>query len=72
MVLCVCQSVTDREVEAAIRGGARSLSDVSRACGAGNDCGCCLELIERHLDQACSGSCADCPRRAPELRSAAL
>ena len=72
MILCICQSVTDRDVEAAIQDGARSLADVSRACGAGNDCGCCRGMIEQRLDSACGGSCADCPRREHELASAAL
>ena len=72
MVLCICQSVTDREVDAAIREGARSLAEVSRACGAGTDCGCCQGVIEQRLERACSGACADCPRQRPELASAAL
>jgi bacterioferritin-associated ferredoxin len=72
VILCVCQSVTDREVEAAIREGARSLSDVSDACGAGSDCGGCRRAIEQRLDGPFGGSCADCPRREHELASAAL
>ena len=71
MILCVCQSVTDREVEAAIRNGARSLSDVSRACGAGTDCGCCQGVLEQRLEKSCGNGCADCPRRPPALASAA-
>ena len=71
MVLCICQSVTDAEVDAAIRSGAHSLADVSRACGAGTDCGCCRQSIERRIDRACSGNCADCPRREPELERVA-
>jgi bacterioferritin-associated ferredoxin len=72
MVLCICQSVTDREVDAAIREGARSVAAVTRACGAARDCGCCRSAIERRLERACEGACADCPRRTPELASAAL
>jgi bacterioferritin-associated ferredoxin len=72
VVLCICQSVTEREVDAAIRDGARSLADVSRACGAGKDCGCCRGVIEQRLDRACGNSCADCPRRERELASAAF
>ena len=71
MVLCICQSVTDREVDAAIRDGARSLADVSSACGAGTDCGCCRAAIEQRLEGACGGACANCPRRPAELASAA-
>jgi bacterioferritin-associated ferredoxin len=71
VILCICQSVTDREVDAAIEDGARSLADVSRACGAGTDCGCCRGAIEQRVQRACSGSCSDCPRRSGELASAA-
>jgi len=72
MILCICQAVTDREIDAAIRNGAHSLADVSRACGAGGDCGCCRGSIEQRIERAGSGNRADCPRRQPELASAAL
>jgi bacterioferritin-associated ferredoxin len=72
VILCICQSVSDREVDAAIRAGARSVAAVSRACGAGMDCGCCRTTIERRIDRTCDNDCADCPRREPELASAAL
>jgi len=72
VILCVCQSVTDREVDAAIREGARSLAEIARACGAGTDCGCCTRVIEQRIDGACAGDCSICPRTQPELASAAL
>ena len=71
VILCICQSVSDREVDAAIRAGANSVAAVSRACGAGTDCGCCRRTIERRIDRACGNACADCPRREPELEHAA-
>ncbi len=72
MILCICQSVTDRDVDAAIRGGARSVAAVTRACGAARDCGGCRPAIERRIESAGESACADCPLRAPELASAAL
>ena len=72
MILCVCQSVTDREVDAAIREGARSLAEVSRACGAAADCGCCARMIEKRIDSVCPRDCSICPRGEAELASAAL
>jgi len=64
MVLCICQAVTDREVDAAIHAGARSLDEVAAHCGAGADCGCCREAIEEKLasDRPCGRGCKDCPR----------
>jgi bacterioferritin-associated ferredoxin len=65
MVLCICRSLTDREVDAAIQDGARSLTEVAEACGAGTDCGSCLQAIEARLSQdgpaPCGKRCADCP-----------
>lgn len=74
MVLCICRSVTDREVDAAIGAGARSLGEVARASGAGTDCGCCTSAIEQRLERAtgCRNDCANCPRQAPAVASAAL
>ena len=46
MYVCVCNAVTEREVGEAIDGGARTRSEVTRACGAGGDCGSCHKQIE--------------------------
>ena len=66
MVLCICQAITDREVDAAIRAGARSLAEVEARCGAGGDCGCCREAIEERIatgsERPCGKGCKDCPR----------
>ena len=72
MVLCICQAVTDREVDAAIVQGARSVAAVRRACGASNGCGCCVTAIERRIERTCKNDCSDCPRRSAELASASL
>jgi bacterioferritin-associated ferredoxin len=74
MVLCICRSVTDREIDAAIREGARSLGEVARASGAGTDCGCCTRAIEQRLERAatCTNDCANCPRQMAAVASAAL
>ena len=73
MVLCICQAVSDKEVEAAIRAGARSLDDIGERCGAGTDCGCCREAIEERLatdvERPCAGGCRDCPRTAAPVPS---
>jgi bacterioferritin-associated ferredoxin len=59
MILCVCQAVTDREVDAAVRGGAQSVDAVAACCGAGTDCGACRDAIQERIENACSA----CPRR---------
>jgi bacterioferritin-associated ferredoxin len=63
--------VSERDVDAAIRGGARSLDEVASACGgAGTDCGTCRGEIEERLGQRCTGRCADCSRNVATLASA--
>jgi bacterioferritin-associated ferredoxin len=51
MYVCVCKAVTDREVEQAIDAGACTVADVTRACGAGGDCGACRGMIDDMLEE---------------------
>jgi bacterioferritin-associated ferredoxin len=68
MYVCVCLAVTQAEVEAAIQGGATTRREVTRACGAGGDCGACHgmieSMIEDHLEanEANGGSLGEGPR----------
>ncbi|MDP2334593.1 MAG: hypothetical protein Q8M19_28275 [Reyranella sp.] len=41
MYLCICQAIRERDVDAAVRAGARKPSDVFRACGKSPQCGTC-------------------------------
>jgi bacterioferritin-associated ferredoxin len=60
MYVCVCRAVCDREVESVIDAGASTVDDVTKACGAGSDCGAChREIADRlarrvELDVACT------------------
>jgi len=45
MYVCICAAVTDDEVRASIRDGARTVDDVGDACGAGTGCGTCHDRI---------------------------
>jgi bacterioferritin-associated ferredoxin len=47
VIVCHCRVVTDRAVGDAVRDGARSLSGVCRATGAGQDCGACVFSLKR-------------------------
>ena len=64
MILCVCQAVTDGEIDSAIQGGARSAEEIAVRCGAGNECGGCVDAIEERIagSAPCGNRCADCPR----------
>ncbi len=48
MIVCLCHPTSDRDVDAIIDDGARTVEEISRRCGAGTGCGACLgELHER-------------------------
>jgi len=49
MIVCHCENVSHREVDAAIAAGARSVSDIARACGAGTCCGGCVGTLKQRL-----------------------
>ena len=48
MYICICQAIREREVDAAVRAGARRPVDVFRACGKAPQCGsCACDMRER-------------------------
>jgi bacterioferritin-associated ferredoxin len=55
MIVCHCQSVSDRAIRNAVRDGARCRSSVARACAAGRSCGGCTlaidEIVRSELEQ---------------------
>jgi bacterioferritin-associated ferredoxin len=69
MLVCVCRGVSDREVREALAGGASTLRDLGRACGAGVECGSChnllRSLIRAHTQQKAQAGASDPP--APAL-----
>ena len=42
MIVCVCKAVSDRQIRAAVKGGADCLRDLTRDLGVGTCCGKCL------------------------------
>jgi len=46
MIVCQCGVVSDRSIDAALAEGARSVSAVCRATGAGQDCGSCIFAVK--------------------------
>jgi len=43
--VCVCNEVSEREIIAALKKGARSTSDIQKFTGAGTGCGRCLPVV---------------------------
>jgi bacterioferritin-associated ferredoxin len=66
MYVCVCLAVSESEVQKAIENGATTREAVTRACGAGGDCGAChgtiRTMIEEHLEDAAAAR--PCPAAA--------
>ena len=46
MIICQCQAVSDRAVEAAVADGARTVAAVCKRTEAGQDCGCCIFSVK--------------------------
>jgi bacterioferritin-associated ferredoxin len=56
MIVCICRGASDRDIRAAIQGGARCV-DTLEGCGIGGDCGGCHDTLREMLVEL---------RRAPE------
>jgi len=52
VIACVCRGISDNAVRAIIARGARTVSDINRACGAGGDCGSCCAMLAALVAQA--------------------
>jgi bacterioferritin-associated ferredoxin len=61
MIVCLCHPTSDRDVDAIIDDGARTVEEISRRCGAGTGCGACLGELRERLQAKGGGSCnRDC------------
>jgi bacterioferritin-associated ferredoxin len=61
MIVCACHPTSDRDVEAIIDDGARSVEEIGRRCGAGTSCGSCIEELRERLSARGANGChRDC------------
>lgn len=51
MIVCLCEGISERTIELAAKGGAKSVEEVSIRCGAGTGCGACHEQILEIISQ---------------------
>ena len=51
MIVCHCEAVNDRTIADTILTGAATPEEVAERCGAGGQCGGCVERVEALLDQ---------------------
>jgi|FLYM01.1.fsa_nt_gi bacterioferritin-associated ferredoxin len=50
MFVCVCKALRTQEISDIIDSGAKTVQEVSSSCGAGTDCGSCLNRLQRFVD----------------------
>jgi bacterioferritin-associated ferredoxin len=73
MIVCFCHPTSDRDVDAIIDEGARTVEDIGRRCGAGTGCGSCLDDLRERLSQRGASSCPrDCDRAPSDDDAAPL
>lgn len=56
MYVCVCQGVTEKQIHAAVRNGARRLRDLRQQLGVTTDCGRCAECAHQCLKGSLSAT----------------
>jgi bacterioferritin-associated ferredoxin len=68
MIVCLCHPTSDRDVDAIIDEGARTVEEIGRRCGAGTGCGTCVVELRDRLqakgaEAGCSRDCSNVARR---------
>jgi len=61
MYLCICRAIPEREVDAAVRAGARRPVDIFRACGKSPQCGSCASDLRKRINDTISSERAAAP-----------
>lgn len=59
VIVCHCRAVSDRAIREAVRGGACSLRQVARACGAAGRCGGCRPAVAQVIDEETAAATRD-------------
>lgn len=52
MYVCICNAISDRQINSAIAGGANKVGSVYKACGAKPQCGRCSTMIGDMLSRS--------------------
>jgi bacterioferritin-associated ferredoxin len=71
MIVCLCHPASDRDIDAMIDDGARTVAEIGERCGAGTGCGGCVEdLLDRLLAKGAQSGCPrDCAPGLVSVRS---
>jgi bacterioferritin-associated ferredoxin len=49
--VCQCKAVTDRTVSALVAAGCHDVDTIGDVCGAGTDCGGCVDTLEEIVER---------------------
>ncbi|MDX1818479.1 MAG: molybdopterin-dependent oxidoreductase [Marinobacter sp.] len=66
-LICTCFQVGEKQVEAAISNGERSIDALGQSLQCGTNCGSCIPELRRILDRSGSDAMADDPERSASL-----
>jgi bacterioferritin-associated ferredoxin len=70
VLVCICHPASDRDIDAIIDDGARTVKDIGQKCGAGTGCGACVdELRDRLAAKGSNGCPRDCSNELVSVRS---
>lgn len=50
MYVCICNAVTDRQIQEQVANGAHSLTELKDRLGVASCCGCCSDLVSSFLN----------------------
>ncbi len=64
MYLCICRAIRERDVDAAVRAGARRPADIFKACGTNPQCGGCASDLRERISQTIRDEKAAVPQLA--------
>ncbi|HCY40036.1 MAG TPA: hypothetical protein DHV48_01550 [Prolixibacteraceae bacterium] len=62
-LVCICNMVSEKEILATLKKGARSTAEIQQATKAGTSCGKCLMTIDRIVEEFLEKLPADPQRR---------
>lgn len=57
MYVCICKSVTDREIRTAVEAGALTIRGLRKQLGCTGQCGKCKQQVREIRDAVISGQC---------------
>jgi len=64
MIICSCEGITDKQIKAAIRCGAKNLDQIGRSLGCGLGCGDCAASVKKLLKTSKQAAHSSSPQRS--------